>query len=656
MDRAVDRLLAEMKNPSMEKIRMQLASLETSAEWDRGLPYANNLQVYTRRNPDAPDIIPALLELVRISGKFDDIWMTRGAFWQAMQAAPDSISKRTVQQVYAETILEKADPELAREAIVPLLLDAYGYAHETRLVQNLATLLALKGDRQGAKQMYDYILRMHFFSENQLRFRSYEIFLDNLDRVGESFPTGEGILHAGGTGDQNPDRLIITAGQPAFIHFWTRRSSLEHDVSFLRELQTEFHGLALVSINVGEEAEAVDSFVEKYAPDWPQYRDPVGDFATQMGITFAGLYVHEPKGILIDCDGVIAAMPGREGAIRLALKAMQDPEDRPFRGGVGPRRVPEEAKNLQEIREPYLRDMVILEDQLDRFAFDRFRDLITLSSSRQEAASAALAALDRAARLTDAAAAQEIVQLYEEHFPGEGTPEIYLDRAIAFAHARAMLTEGDPEQAARRVFSAIGERHERDDLYLLLDLSTALQVKGDLEGARKAYEKIIEITDGAGEETWRTYIQALNLIGTRFEHFRGPGVARDVVDSRDFDGRTFLVDLWGTWCHACIREMPNVQRARLRFGSLGFSVVGIDVRDTRPKAAAFSMRTGYDWPSLFDTEEEIASNYVIVGYPTTILVDRNGRIRCIRAYGGGLEIGLALLLEEGQGTLSNRGH
>jgi len=57
-----------------------------------------------------------------------------------------------------------------------------------------------------------------------------------------------------------------------------------------------------------------------------------------------------------------------------------------------------------------------------------------------------------------------------------------------------------------------------------------------------------------------------------------------------------------------------------------------------------------------DTEEKTASNYVIVGYPTTILVDRDGRIRCTQAYGGGLEIGLALLLKEGQGTLSNQGY
>ena len=42
-----------------------------------------------------------------------------------------------------------------------------------------------------------------------------------------------------------------------------------------------------------------------------------------------------------------------------------------------------------------------------------------------------------------------------------------------------------------------------------------------------------------------------------------------------------------------------MQRARLQFGPLGFSVVGIDVRDTRPKVAAFRMRTGYDWPSLY---------------------------------------------------------
>jgi len=54
---------------------------------------------------------------------------------------------------------------------------------------------------------------------------------------------------------------------------------------------------------------------------------------------------------------------------------------------------------------------------------------------------------------------------------------------------------------------------------------------------------------------------------------------------------------------------------------------------------------GYMWGQAFDEGSEIASKHVVVGYPTTILIDREGKVRCTSTFGGGLEIALKLLID-----------
>ena len=134
-------------------------------------------------------------------------------------------------------------------------------------------------------------------------------------------------------------------------------------------------------------------------------------------------------------------------------------------------------------------------------------------------------------------------------------------------------------------------------------------------------------------------------MGRELDHFTGEGFNGGVLDTRDYRGDLLLIDFWGSWCHACIREMPHVFEAYNRYREDGFSVLGVVVRDTREKARAFLRRNGYPWDQVFDEESSIAEAHVVVGYPTTILVDRQGKVRCTRTFGGGLEIALRLLVD-----------
>ena len=609
--------------------------------------YAADLEVWLEQHAEADDAARAGVELIRTLGVLGDV---AGAerYWRLVRSEhPGDTAVPAAGLEMAEAALANAATEAALRVISTICTDAHGYAYQTRLVQNLATLLALEGRLAEAREAYDLIRDMELYTEYPARFRSLEIFLDYLDRVGTEFPPLVGTAADGTSLDTGDFR-----GQPLFLHFWRRRGSLNHDLEFLEDLQHEYPDLAVVSINVGDEPEAVRQALLKHVPHWPFWHDRDGSYAASLGITFMGLYVHEPKGILLDSEGRIAVMPGREGAIAIGLKALDKRFERFTRPAALPR--PSEtvttAAGVLELQQSHTRALLAVRDRARADLLTALGQCVGRDLESEAGARACLELLRTAAAGGNVAAAEEAWALWQGDGEQRGSGPVTAIRetyavAMDFAYARAMLTCGDPERTAGLVDRAIGERQEREDLYLLCDLAAALSVLGDVDGARRAFEKIIEITGGAGSAAWEGYIAALDRVGHPLEPFTLPGLNGGTVASSDYAGRLLLIDFWGSWCHACIREMPHAYEAWNRYHERGFEVLGIVVRDTREKARAFLERTGYPWDQAFDADSSVAGEHVVVGYPTTILVDGSGRVRCTRTFGGGLEIALRLLIE-----------
>src|SRR5215470_7199720 len=70
-----------------------------------------------------------------------------------------------------------------------------------------------------------------------------------------------------------------------------------------------------------------------------------------------------------------------------------------------------------------------------------------------------------------------------------------------------------------------------------------------------------------------------------------------VVNSREFRGRVVVLDYWATWCPACRREMPELEKLYQRYrGNSRVSFWAVDVQkggETPEKARAFMQHSGY---------------------------------------------------------------
>ena len=97
----------------------------------------------------------------------------------------------------------------------------------------------------------------------------------------------------------------------------------------------------------------------------------------------------------------------------------------------------------------------------------------------------------------------------------------------------------------------------------------------------------------------------------------------------DLRGRVVLVNVWATWCKPCTRELPELARLHRIRGPEGFSVLGVSVdkRQMLSKVRSFEQSYRLGYPTLFDPESRAIADWNVHGYPTTVLIGRDGTVR-----------------------------
>lgn len=104
----------------------------------------------------------------------------------------------------------------------------------------------------------------------------------------------------------------------------------------------------------------------------------------------------------------------------------------------------------------------------------------------------------------------------------------------------------------------------------------------------------------------------------------GDGTAQTLAD---FRGRIVLLNVWATWCVPCREEMPTLDRLQARLGGADFHVLPLSIDSAGLDAVRrFYEEIGISHLSMYLAEHMSAiSPLAVVGLPTTLLIDREGR-------------------------------
>ena len=103
-------------------------------------------------------------------------------------------------------------------------------------------------------------------------------------------------------------------------------------------------------------------------------------------------------------------------------------------------------------------------------------------------------------------------------------------------------------------------------------------------------------------------------------------------------GRVVMINFWATWCGPCRVEMPHLNRLYDKYRSAGFQLLGVNIDEDPAKAQALATKLGLQFPVLFDADKRVSKLYDLTTMPSTVLVDRDGRVRHVhRGYRDGYE-------------------
>jgi len=103
-------------------------------------------------------------------------------------------------------------------------------------------------------------------------------------------------------------------------------------------------------------------------------------------------------------------------------------------------------------------------------------------------------------------------------------------------------------------------------------------------------------------------------------------------DLKAYRRQVVLVNFWASWCPPCLMEMPSMQRLATALRDRPFRLLAVNVKESRSKAWKFIKLLNVTFTTVLDSTGEAAQAWDVQIYPTSYLIDADGRVRYV-AYG-----------------------
>lgn len=94
----------------------------------------------------------------------------------------------------------------------------------------------------------------------------------------------------------------------------------------------------------------------------------------------------------------------------------------------------------------------------------------------------------------------------------------------------------------------------------------------------------------------------------------------------DLRKRPVIVDFWATWCGPCHVQAEILHALYPAYAGRGVEFVAVAVGEPEEVVREFVRESPHPYPVLLDPEDRLSAELRILGLPTLIVTDREGRV------------------------------
>ncbi len=107
--------------------------------------------------------------------------------------------------------------------------------------------------------------------------------------------------------------------------------------------------------------------------------------------------------------------------------------------------------------------------------------------------------------------------------------------------------------------------------------------------------------------------------------FKLDGLQKQIKLSQ-YRGKIVYVDFWASWCQPCRKSFTWMNKMQSLYGKEGFTVIAINLDESREKANKFLKQIPANFDVAFDPRGRTAEAYQVKAMPSSYLVDKNGKL------------------------------
>ncbi len=101
---------------------------------------------------------------------------------------------------------------------------------------------------------------------------------------------------------------------------------------------------------------------------------------------------------------------------------------------------------------------------------------------------------------------------------------------------------------------------------------------------------------------------------------------KEVMLSQYKNKQPVLLVFWTIWCPYCRQQLNKLKEKSTELEKAGIQLLAINVAEADYKVADFAQRFGIKYTILLDKNSTAADAFGLLGVPTYVLIDQQGRI------------------------------